>query len=238
MTRNAATVLDGDLANLEQAGLRGLGCGSSTPSTRICRPPDRSRRPHRCRVGRRQLRGGSDEDETAWRNGSWHVARLRPARCGRTNGSRPSSIRRSRECDSRFAPGDVESLEFVAQERALRLDRVTSKWPSRRRASTADVLVAFGRYPDVRGLPPAARYRLRRCGDRSRPGGHRSPGRRPGGRDVRQRVLVDVCDQRCAVAVTLPDEVPLDDAVAIPTASATAWYSLHDLARISAEDRF
>ena len=31
--------------------------------------------------------------------------------------------------------------------------------------------------------------------------------------------------------------MPLEDAAAVPTASATAWYSLHDLARISPTDK-
>ena len=43
------------------------------------------------------------------------------------------------------------------------------------------------------------------------------------------------CDAR--LAVTLPPGVPLADAAAVPTASATAWYGLHDLARICAADK-
>ncbi len=38
-------------------------------------------------------------------------------------------------------------------------------------------------------------------------------------------------------AVTLPAELPPGAAAAVPTASATAWYSLHDLARIMPADK-
>ncbi|WP_201399790.1 hypothetical protein, partial [Mycobacterium intracellulare] len=38
-------------------------------------------------------------------------------------------------------------------------------------------------------------------------------------------------------AVTLPAGVPLEDAAAVATASATAWYGLHDLARIAPTDK-
>ncbi|WP_155725551.1 zinc-binding dehydrogenase, partial [Mycobacterium avium] len=38
-------------------------------------------------------------------------------------------------------------------------------------------------------------------------------------------------------AVTLPPEIPLREAAAVPTASATAWYGLHDLARIAPTDK-
>jgi mycolipanoate synthase len=43
------------------------------------------------------------------------------------------------------------------------------------------------------------------------------------------------CDAR--LAVPLLSEVPLEEAAAVPTAAATAWYGLHDLARISPADK-
>lgn len=39
------------------------------------------------------------------------------------------------------------------------------------------------------------------------------------------------------LAVTLPPALSASQAAAVPSAHATAWYSLHNLARISAKDK-
>ena len=79
VTRNAQTVFPGDAPNLEQAGLRGLVRAISTEhphlrASQIDMDEDTEAEQLAC-----QLLGRSDEDETAWRNGQWHTARLTPA---------------------------------------------------------------------------------------------------------------------------------------------------------------
>ena len=78
MTRNAQTVVAGDVANLEQAGLRGLMrvIGTEHPHLRATQiDVDEATDAEQLA---RQLLGGSEEDETAWRNGQWYTARLYP----------------------------------------------------------------------------------------------------------------------------------------------------------------
>ena len=79
VTRNAASVLDGDVANLEQGGLRGLMRVIDSEHPHLERHPDRRRRPRpSADQVALQLRSGAEDDETAWRNGEWYTARLRP----------------------------------------------------------------------------------------------------------------------------------------------------------------
>ena len=76
VTRNAQTVLPGDVPNLEQAGLRGLMrvIGTEHPHLRATQidVDDETDAEQLAQ----QLLGGSDEDETAWRDGEWYTARL------------------------------------------------------------------------------------------------------------------------------------------------------------------
>nr|MDT0525719.1 hypothetical protein [Streptomyces sp. DSM 41633] len=76
VTRNAQTVVAGDVANLEQAELRGLirVIGTEHPhlaATQI--DVDQTVDVDQLTA---QLLSGSEEDETAWRNGRWYTARL------------------------------------------------------------------------------------------------------------------------------------------------------------------
>ena len=78
VTRNAQSVLPDDLPNLEQAGLRGLMrvIGTEHPHLRATQiDMDEETDAEQLAL---QLLGGSEEDETAWRNGDWYTARLRP----------------------------------------------------------------------------------------------------------------------------------------------------------------
>ena len=79
-TRNAQTVLAGDVNNLEQAGLRGLlrVIGSEHPHLHATQidVDEQTRTPSRWRGN---CWRPSEEDETAWRNGEWYTARLCPA---------------------------------------------------------------------------------------------------------------------------------------------------------------
>jgi polyketide synthase 5 len=79
VTRNARTVAADDVANLEQTGLRGL--------MRVIGAEHRHLRAAQIDLDEatdaeqlaQQLLSGSEEDETAWRNGQWFTARLCPS---------------------------------------------------------------------------------------------------------------------------------------------------------------
>ncbi|MGC7323108.1 hypothetical protein RBA16_26805, partial [Mycobacteroides abscessus subsp. massiliense] len=76
VTRNAQTVVDGDITNLEQAGLRGLVrvIGAEYPHLRVTHI-DVDRHTAAQNVAG-ELVSGSEEDETAWREDHWYRARL------------------------------------------------------------------------------------------------------------------------------------------------------------------
>jgi mycolipanoate synthase len=237
VTRNAASVRASDLANLEQAGLRGLMrvIDSEYPhlgATQIDVDDDTDPRQLS-----RQLQSGSEEDETAWRNGEWYTARLRPGPL------RPAE-RRTRVVEHERdgmrlqirTPGDLESLELVAYDRVPPGPGEIEVAVTASTINFADVLVAFGRYPTFEG------YQQQLGGDFAGVVTAVGP-------DVTEHRVGDhvggvspngcwgtfvIADARHAVS--LPPEVPLEDAAAVPTASATAWYSLCDLARISPTD--
>ncbi len=102
VTRKAQTVLADDWANLEQAGLRGLMrvIGAEHPhlrATQIDVDEDTD-----AEQVARQLLVGSDEDETAWRNGEWYTARL----CPRSAAPRRAANHRRRPRARRYAPAD------------------------------------------------------------------------------------------------------------------------------------
>ncbi|OBH61378.1 polyketide synthase [Mycobacterium mantenii] len=238
LTRNAASVTAGDVANLAQAGLRGLMrvIDSEHPhlsATQI--DVDDATDPERVAL---QLKSGSEEDETAWRGGQWYTARLQPGPL------RPSERRTTVVDYGRDGmrlqirtPGDLESLEFTAFDRPPPGPGEIEVAVTATTINFADVLVAFGRYPTFEG------YQQQLGGDFAGvvtavgPGvTEHQVGDHVGGmsRNGCWGTFV-IADARHAV--TLPPEVPADVAAAVPTASATAWYGLHDLARISPADK-
>ncbi|GAB1815955.1 sulfolipid-1 biosynthesis phthioceranic/hydroxyphthioceranic acid synthase [Mycobacterium sp. MUNTM1] len=238
VTRNAASVTGGDVANLAQAGLRGLMrvIDSEHPhlsATQI--DLDDATDPEQVAL---QLKSGSDEDETAWRGGQWYAARLRPGPL------RPSERRTTvvdHERDGMLlqirTPGDLESLEFAAFDRVPPGPGEIEVAVTSSTINFADVLVAFGRYPTFEG------YQQRLGGDFAGvvtavgPGvTEHKVGDHVGGmsRNGCWGTFVIADAQH---AVTLPPEVPLEVAAAVPTAAATAWYGLHDLARIAPTDK-
>lgn len=119
VTRSAASVLPSDLANLEQAGLRGLMrvIDSEHPhlgATAIDVDNDETV----AALVASQLQSGSQEDETAWRNGIWYTARLRPGPL--RPAERRTAVVEYRRDGMRLqirTPGDLESLEFVTFDR-------------------------------------------------------------------------------------------------------------------------
>jgi polyketide synthase 5 len=238
VTRGAHTVLPDDVANLEHAGLRGLLRVISTEHPHL--------RPTQIDVDENtgveqltaQLLGGSEEDETAWRNGEWYTARLCPSplraderhttAVDHEHGGMRLTIR---------TPGDLESLELVAFDRVPPGPGQIEVAVTASSINFADVLNAFGQFPAFEGMVPQL------------------------GMDfagVVTAVGPDVTDLRvgdhvggvsgagcwgtfvlCAanLAVKLPAGVSDDEAAALITGAATAWCGLHDLAKISSGDK-
>lgn len=238
LTRGAATVRSGDRTNLAQAGLRGL-----------CRVID-AEHPHlevtqidvdeatdTAQVAR-QLLSGSDEDETAWRTGDWYTARLR-------SGPLQPGERRTRVVDHEHdgmrleirTPGDVESVERVAYQRPAPGPGQVEIAVTASSINFADVLVAFGRYPTYEGYRQQLGIDfagvVTAVGDGVTT--HR-PGDRVGGMSPHGCWSTFVLSD-ARLAIPLPAAIPLEEAATVPTASATAWYSLHDLARIRTGDK-
>jgi polyketide synthase 5 len=238
VTRNAQTVVDGDVANLEQGGLRGL--------VRVIGMEHSHLRATQIDVDEntdaeqlaRQLLGESDEDETAWRNGQWYTARLCPGPLRPEE--RRTTVVNPEHDGMRLqirTPGDLESMELVAFDRVPPGPGQIEVAVSASSINFADVLVAFGRYPSFEGRLPQS------------------------GTDfagVVTAVGPDVTDHQVGdhvgglspngcwgtfvtcganLAVTLPSGLRDDQAAAVTTAHATAWYGLHDLARIKRGDR-
>ncbi|CKM81602.1 mycocerosic acid synthase [Mycobacterium tuberculosis] len=153
VTRSAASVLPSDLANLEQAGLRGLMrvIDSEHPhlgATAIDVDNDETV----AALVASQLQSGSQEDETAWRNGIWYTARLRPGPL--RPAERRTAVVEYRRDGMRLqirTPGDLESLEFVTFDRVAPGPGEIEVAVTASSVNFADVLVAFGRYPTFEG---------------------------------------------------------------------------------------
>ncbi|AGL26666.1 polyketide beta-ketoacyl synthase pks4 [Mycobacterium tuberculosis CAS/NITR204] len=239
VTRSAASVLPSDLANLEQAGLRGLmrvidSEHAALGATAIDVDNDETV----AALVASQLQSGSQEDETAWRNGIWYTARLRPGPL--RPAERRTAVVEYRRDGMRLqirTPGDLESLEFVTFDRVAPGPGEIEVAVTASSVNFADVLVAFGRYPTFEGYrqqlgidfagvvtavgPDVTEHRI---------------GDHVGGMSANGCWSTFVrCDAR--LAVTLPPELPVAAAAAVPTASATAWYALHHLARICSDDK-
>lgn len=242
VTRNAASVLDSDVANLEQGGLRGLMrvIDSEHPHLNATQVDVDGATPPKSAAHQvaRQLHSGAEDDETAWRGGEWYTARLRP---GPLRPSERQVIVVEHERDGMRLqirnPGDVESLEFASFDRVAPGPGEVEVAVSASSVNFADVLVAFGRYPTFEGYKQQLGIDFAGVVTAVGPDvtGHQI-GDRVGGMSAGGCWSTFVtCDAR--LAITLPPEIPVGDAAAIPTASATAWYGLHDLARISSADK-
>ena len=238
VTRNAQTVLPGDVNNLEQAGLRGLIRAISTEyphprATQIDMDEDTD-----AEQLARQLLGPSEEDETAWRNGQWHTARLTPAPL------RPEE-RRTAVVDHPHdgmrvqirTPGDLETMELAAFQRVPPGPGEIEVAVTASSINFADVLFASGQYPGSDGDAPrlgtdfagvvtavGPDVTTHRTGDHV--GGFSGNG---------CWATFVTCDAR--LAATLPPGLTDDQAAAVSTPHAIAWYGLHDQARVSTGDR-
>ena len=238
VTRNAQTVVAGDRANLRQAGLRGLMrvIGTEHPhlrATQIDMDEDTD-----AEQLARQLLGGAEEDETAWRNGQWYVARLGPTPL------RPEE-RRSTVVDHEHegmrlqirTPGDLQTMELVACDRVPPGPGQIEVAVTASSVNFADVLVTFGRYPAFEGRLPQLGTDFAGVVTAVGP-------------DVTDHQVGDhvggispngcwgtflTCDANAAV--TLPAGLADEQAAAVTTGHATAWHGLHELARIKRGDR-
>ena len=238
VTRNAQTVLAGDRPNLEQAGLRGLMrvIGTEHPHLRATQiDVDEATDAEQLA---RQLLSGSEEDETAWRNGAWYTARLSPIPLRPEE--RRTSIANHEHDGMRLqirTPGDLESMELVACDRVPPGPGQIEVAVNASSINFADVLVAFGRYPAFEGRLPQLGTDFAGVVTAVGPDvtdhkvGDHVGGLSPNG--CWSTFLT--CDAR--LAVTLPAGLADDQAAAVTTAHATAYYGLHELARIKSGDR-
>jgi acyl transferase domain-containing protein/acyl carrier protein len=238
ITRNAQAVLPGDVTNLELAGLRGLvrAIGTEYPHLRVTQiDMDQDTEAEQLA---RQLLGASDEDETAWRGGQWHTARLCPAPLRPEE--RRTAVAAHPHDGMRWqvrTPGDLETMELAAFERVSPGPGEIEVAVTASSVNFADVLYALGRYPGLVGDAPrlgtdfagvvtavGPNVTTHRVGDHV--GGFSKNG---------CWATFVSCDAR--LAVTLPPGLADEGAAAVSTAHAIAWYSLHDQARITSGDR-
>lgn len=238
VTRHAQPVQLSDEVNLEQAGLRGLlrVVGAENPHLRVTQI-DIDDNTDAGQLAR-ELLAGSNEDETAWRNGQWYTARLQPSPL--RPDERHTTVVDHAEDAARLhirAPGDLETVELVAVDRIPPGPGQIEVAVTASSLNFADVLVAMGRYPSIDEREPelgvdfvgvvtavGAEVAQHRIGDRV--GGLTRSG---------CWATFVTCDAR--VAVTLPAGLADHQAAPVATGHATAWYGLHDQARISAGDR-
>ncbi|MGO9151586.1 sulfolipid-1 biosynthesis phthioceranic/hydroxyphthioceranic acid synthase [Mycobacterium sp.] len=238
ITRDAQAVLSGDSVNLEQGGLRGLlrVIGAEHPHLRTAHI-DVDEQTEADQLAR-QLLSGSDEDETAWRNNEWFAARL----C--STALRPEE-RRTTLVDHEHdgmrlqirTSSDLQTMELVAFERVPPGPGQIEVAVTASSVNFADVLVAFGRYPDFEGQLPQLGTDFAGVVTAVGPDvtNHRVGDRVGGFSENGCWATFVTCDAR--VAVTLPPGLTDDQAAATSTAHATAWYALHDQARIAVGDR-
>ncbi|WP_369816174.1 sulfolipid-1 biosynthesis phthioceranic/hydroxyphthioceranic acid synthase [Mycobacterium sp. 852014-52144_SCH5372336] len=238
VTCNARTVVAGDVANLEQAGLRGLTrvIGAEHPhlhATQI----DLDSATDTEQLAQ-QLVSGSDEDETAWRANQWYVARLSPAPLAPED-RRTVVVHHERDgIRARIrTPGDLKTLEIAADKRNTPGPEQIEVAVSASSINFADVLIAFGRYPEFEGKLPQLGTDFAGVVTAVGPGvvDHRV-GDRVGGlsADGCWGTFL-TCDARTAVA--LPTGLTEGQAAAVTTATATAWHGLHDLAGIKSGEK-
>ncbi|HTY29596.1 MAG TPA: polyketide synthase dehydratase domain-containing protein, partial [Mycobacterium sp.] len=238
VTRNAQQVTPHDRLNLDQGGLRGLlrVIGSEQPALRPTQIDIDARTAAEDLAG--ELLSDSDEDETAWREGAWFVARLQrsPLRAE----ERRTAVVHPGEEGMRLqvrTPGDLQTLELVASDRRTPDAGEIEVAISASSINFADVLAAFGRYPAYDGKQPELGLDFAGVVTEVGSGvtdlrvGDRVAGVRPGG----CWGTFITCDAR--LAAPLPVGLSDEAAAAVATGYATAWFGLHDLARIGAGDR-
>ncbi|RFD27122.1 polyketide synthase [Mycobacterium uberis] len=241
VTRQAQIVQSGDVANLEQAGLRGLlrVISSEHPMLRTTLV-DLEEHIEHIDVERvaQQLLSGSEEDETAWRNGNWYVARLSPSPLSHED--RRTVVLNPEHDGMRVQvrkPGDLQSLELVASDRIPPGPGQLEVAVSMSSINFADVLIAFGRFPIIDDREPQLGMDFVGVVTAVGEGvtGHQIGDRVGGFSEGGCWRTFLTCDAN--LAVTLPSGLTGEQAITAATAHATAWYGLNDLAGIKAGDK-
>ena len=238
VTRAAQTVLASEQPNLEQAGLRGLVRVIGTEHPHLQATQIDIDEATDAEQLAQQLLSGSEEDETAWRNGQWYTARL----CSTPllPEERQNTVANHEDDGMRLqirTPGDLESMELVACDRVPPGPGQIEVAVSASSINFADVLVAFGRYPSFEGQLPQLGTDFAGVVTAIGPDvtdhkvGDHVGGLSPNG--CWGTFLT--CDAR--LAVTLPAGLADEQAAAVTTATATAWYGLHEQARINSGDK-
>jgi polyketide synthase 5 len=237
VTRNAQTVVAGDVTNLEHAGLRGLlrAFGTEHPHLR----PVQIDVDDATDVAKlaSQLLSGSEEDETAWRNNQWYTARLSaaPLRADERRATVADHQRDGMRLQIR-TPGDLDSLELVACERISPGQGQIEVAVTASSINFPDVVLAMGRSPAVDGYLPQLGTDFAGVVTAVGPGvvDHRVGDYVGGVANGCWRTFV-TCD--ADLAVPLPDGLSAGQAAAVTTAHATALYGLHYLANVSSGDK-
>ncbi|MDR3662113.1 MAG: sulfolipid-1 biosynthesis phthioceranic/hydroxyphthioceranic acid synthase [Mycobacterium sp.] len=238
LTHGARSVLSGDVPNLEQGGIRGFmrAIGMEYPAMQPTQI-DLDAQTDATQVAA-QLLSGSGEDETAWRSGEWYTARLN------LSGLQPEE-RRTRvvrpETDGMQlqirTPGDLSSAELAAYDRVAPGPGQIEVSVAASNLNFADVLVAYGRYPSFEGRMPQPGADFAGVVTALGPGvtDHQIGDRVAGISLTGAWKTFVTCDAN--LAVKIPDNLPEGSAAAVPSAHATAWYGLHNLARITAGEK-
>jgi polyketide synthase 5 len=238
VTRQAQKVEPGDRINLGQAGLRGLMrvIGTEHPHLRATQI-DVDQHSDAQQIAQ-QLLSGCEEDETAWRNGRWYAARL--CRSPLQPGERRTAVADYQRDGLRLqirTPGDLETMELAAAGRVAPQPGQIEVAVTASSINFADVLIAFGRYPSIEGHLPQLGTDFAGVVTAVGPGvtdhrvGDHVGGLSPNG----CWGTFVVCD--ASLAAKIPPGLTDAQAAAVSTAHATAWFALHELARITAGDR-
>ena len=134
-------------------------------------------------------------------------------------------------------PGDLDTLEFVTADRQPPQAGQIEVAVSASSINFADVLLAFGRYFTVDGQRPGLGVDFAGVVTAVGPGvtDHKVGDRVGAIADAVAWGTFVTCDAR--LAANLPERLTAEQAGAVSTAYATAWYSLHDLARVQPGDR-
>jgi NADPH:quinone reductase-like Zn-dependent oxidoreductase/NAD(P)-dependent dehydrogenase (short-subunit alcohol dehydrogenase family)/acyl carrier protein len=238
VARNAQSVVADDVPNLEQAGLRGLvrAIGMEHPRLRATQiDVDEATDAEQLA---RQLLTGSQEDETAWRNGQWYTARLCPAplRADERHTATVDNEQGGMRLQVR-TPGDLESLELVAFDRVPPGPGQIEVAVSASSINFVDVLVAFGQCPSFDGRLPELGSEFAGVVTAVGPGvATQRVGDRVGGVSANGCWGTFVtCEAN--LATTLPAGLEEHQAAAVGLAYATVWLGLEELARITAGDK-